>query len=148
MEKAQETEKSEEIKQLSESDETLEGVKTEEVKDVEDVKDVEIKEKSQEEPIELLKEDSDKEVIYVPEDSMYVFECPHCNLLVQVKEKDLRCKIFRHAVYKANNKPIKPHAPQAECERLLAQDLVYGCAKPFRLVTTGKVLRAEICGYI
>lgn len=92
--------------------------------------------------------ESDKEVTYVPEDSMYVFECPHCNLLVQVKEKDLRCKIFRHAVYKANNKPIKPHAPQADCERLLAQNLVYGCAKPFRLVTTGKVLRAEICGYI
>lgn len=97
-------------------------------------------------------ETKSKIVSYIPDDNTYVFECPHCNLLVQVKEKDIRCKIFRHAVYKANNKPIPPHANKDLCEKLLQKGLIHGCAKPFRLryknVNDKSNFTAEICDYI
>lgn len=110
------------------------------------------KEKTSKDSEEYKDSKEPKIVSYVIEDKTYVFECPHCNFLVQVKESDLRCKIFRHAVYKANNKPIPPHASKDQCDKLLEQDLIHGCAKPFRLITK-KIAgfpqyTAEICDYI
>jgi len=48
-------------------------------------------------------------------------------------------------VYKDTNEPIPPHSPQEECERLLKEERVWGCARPFRLTETNE---PEICDYI
>jgi len=76
----------------------------------------------------------------------YVFNCPHCQMLVQVPRDGLNCQIFRHGVLKSNpDVQIPPHASQAECEQLVANGLIYGCGKPF-IYRGGDA--AEICGYI
>ena len=76
----------------------------------------------------------------------YVFNCPHCQMLVQVPRDGLNCQIFRHGVLKSNpDVQVPPHAPQAECEQLVANGLIYGCGKPF-IYRGGDT--AEICGYI
>ena len=70
-------------------------------------------------------------------------ECPHCHLMVWIEQ--INCRIFRHAVYKENDEPIPPHSSQEECERLIREDKVWGCAKPFRLDDNNE---PEICDYI
>ena len=67
--------------------------------------------------------------------------CPHCMHYVWIEE--INCSIFRHAVYK-NGEPINPHASEEECNRLIREDLVYGCAKPFRLLNG----EPEVCDFI
>lgn len=39
---------------------------------------------------------------------------------------------------------ISPHAPKAECDRLVAAGLIYGCGKPFRFDGT----TATVCDYV
>jgi hypothetical protein len=72
----------------------------------------------------------------------YVF-CPHCQGQVLIEQ--VNCRIFRHAVYKETGEPINPHATQEECNRLIVEQLIYGCAGPFRLNDQDV---PEICGYI
>ena len=74
---------------------------------------------------------------------MFSVTCPHCDLFVWIEE--INCRIFRHAVYKHNGEPIHPHSPQIECEALVREDKVFGCAKPFRLNSLNE---PEICDYI
>jgi hypothetical protein len=69
--------------------------------------------------------------------------CPHCQC--EVFLEDLGCRIFRHASYKTNLEPIPPHTSEEECKKLVEANLVYGCAKPFRLNEKDEV---EICDYI
>ena len=73
---------------------------------------------------------------------MAVVICPNCGAYAVIDE--INCTIFRHAVYKTNLQPINPHATKEECEKLLANDEIYGCAKPFKY--DGKTI--EICDYI
>lgn len=90
-------------------------------------------------------------VTFVPEESAYVFSCPHCLGTVVVLSHEVNCTIFRHAVLKATGTQVNPHAPKEELDQLLAQGLVYGCALPFKLVLNGVAaggMRAECCGYI
>lgn len=88
------------------------------------------------------------EVTYVPEDRMYVFECPHCSHLVQVSKADLNCRVFRHAVYKKNGRPINPHASEQQCKELVSSGKVHGCAGPFRIVDREARLFAVACEYV
>jgi hypothetical protein len=64
-------------------------------------------------------------------DGAYTFECPHCDVLIQLFKTDLNCLIFRHATYKNTQMPINPHSPKEKCDRLVKEGLVDGCAKPF-----------------
>lgn len=91
-----------------------------------------------------------KNIFHNKDDKSYVFECPHCELIVQVLEKELNCLIFRHGILKNNNTQINPHLSQNECERLSNDNLIYGCGKPFRLLknTDNEIYRVEICDYI
>lgn len=59
----------------------------------------------------------------------HIIECPHCHLLVSIIE--INCKIFRHGIYKNNGLQMNPHASKEECDKLISQDLIYGCGKPF-----------------
>jgi hypothetical protein len=90
---------------------------------------------------------STRPVEWVAEDEAYVFECPTCGNLVQVRRDETNCLIFRHAAFTATLEPIPPHTPRDECERLVAAGLVTGCAAPFRLVLGDKPY-AEVCDYI
>jgi hypothetical protein len=78
------------------------------------------------------------------EDDTFYFACPHCGQMCQVPRDLIRCTIFRHAVYKKDMKFVDPHASQQECERWIREDIVYGCAKPFRF----DGVKVEKCGYI
>ena len=78
------------------------------------------------------------------ESDIFYFKCPHCSLMCQVPRNEIRCTIFRHAVFKKNSAFVPPHAPKEECERWLKEDLVWGCAKPFKFNGT----TVEKCGYI
>ena len=83
-------------------------------------------------------------VIFIENQRMYYFECPNCEGLCQVPKKNIKCGIFRHAIYKYNGKYIEPHTSEDECNRLTTEKLIYGCGKPFKF--DGKTV--EICGYI
>lgn len=73
-----------------------------------------------------------------------LFECPHCRMPFEVRREDVRCGIFRHAVFKSTLQPIPPHASRTECESLVRADRVYGCAKPMRICNN----RMVACDYI
>lgn len=86
----------------------------------------------------------DNKITYIESQSMYYFKCPNCQGLCQVHTTDIKCGIFRHAIYKSNNEFIHPHTTEDDCKKLKMSNLVYGCAKPFKF--DGKTV--EICGYI
>lgn len=90
-------------------------------------------------------------VVVRPEDGLLIFPCPHCAELVVVNVREVNCCIFRHAALKDDvSKQIDPHTPKEECDRLVREDLVYGCAKPFQLVKqqTDDGFVVQECGYI
>ena len=78
------------------------------------------------------------------------FVCPHCDGVVLVPKGQLNCKIFRHGVYKKNNKQIDPHLNKEECDRLFKEGLIYGCGKPFKLLMDEEENKfwTEKCNYI
>ena len=78
----------------------------------------------------------------------HFFECPHCHGLINVNENDFNCKIFRHGVYKKDGKQIDSHLNKPECDRLFKEGLIYGCGKPFKLITEDNKYGTEICDYI
>lgn len=79
-------------------------------------------------------------------------ECPHCKDLVVVYRHEIRCKIFRHGVFKDTMKQMDPHTPKELCDAFAREDKIYGCGKPFQLVEKIKenkqTYEPEICGYI
>ena len=76
---------------------------------------------------------------------MIVVTCPHCEQPVIITK--INCGIFRHGVYKKTGKQIKPHLKQCECERLIKNQLINGCGKPFRVVKKDDHYNSEICDY-
>jgi len=77
------------------------------------------------------------------------YNCPHCGITIETNEQEINCGIFRCAVYKeAGCPPIPPHTPENECLRLIAENKVHGCAKPFKVTRTNNVITVEKCGYI
>ena len=77
---------------------------------------------------------------------IYEFDCPHCGGAMEVKENEINCAIFRHAVYK-DGRQVNPHAPKSTCDKLVADDKVLGCCKPFELVKKGNTYKAVTCDY-
>ena len=57
--------------------------------------------------------------------------CPHCNLFVHIER--INCGIFRHGVFKDNMQQIDPHLPEEYCKRLIEEDKIIGCGKPFMI---------------
>jgi len=77
------------------------------------------------------------------DNSLYV--CPHCGGSIIVKQKEMNCRIFRHAVYKKTAKQVNPHMSKRELEILIQKKLIYGCGKPFKIDHNNNPV---ICGYI
>lgn len=68
--------------------------------------------------------------------------CPHpdCGggLIISSKE----CGIIIHAQNKETKQQIDPHASKAECEKLIQEEKIFGCGKPFfveRNTVSGKI---------
>jgi hypothetical protein len=59
-------------------------------------------------------------------------------------------------MYKANYQQIDPHLPKVQCDQLVADSLIFGCGKPFRLVpkdsskqlTLDAMYDVIVCDYI
>lgn len=73
-----------------------------------------------------------------------IYICPHCNDYIIVDNKDINCGIFRHAVYKNTLIQVSPHLEEELCNKLITENKVYGCCKPFKIIND----KAEICEYI
>lgn len=72
--------------------------------------------------------------------------CPHCECYVTILE--INCAIFRHAILKSNYQQISPHLSKKECDKLIENNSIYGCGKPFRIIKNNDKFEAEICDYI
>jgi len=75
----------------------------------------------------------------------HTFTCPHCNGSIIVHHSELNCRIFRHGAYLSTMDPIPPHLSKEECDRLVLENRIAGCGKPFRI---DESLVAVICDYI
>ncbi len=69
--------------------------------------------------------------------TQFIVECPHCLMMIEITE--INCAIFRHGVYKKNNKQINPHMSKADCDKLFNQGKIYGCGKPFKIIQNIKL---------
>ena len=50
----------------------------------------------------------ENKITYIKSQQTYYFNCPNCKGLCQVHISDIKCGVFRHAVYKSTNQFI-PH---------------------------------------
>ena len=63
-----------------------------------------------------------------------IYDCPHCKLKIYINNNDINCKIFRHAAYKKNMINISPHSSKNVIEKMLKNNIIYGCGKPIKLL--------------
>jgi len=49
---------------------------------------------------------------------------------------------------KSDYSQIPPHLPKIECDKLVEEDKIYGCGKPFQLVLIEGEWKPVICEYI
>jgi hypothetical protein len=84
----------------------------------------------------------------------YVFTCLHCKDAFVIHVTDFNCKILRHGAYKHNLQPINPHATKEECDALVSNGEIYGCAGPLLITKQNKQADDDtgysvvICNYI
>ena len=76
-----------------------------------------------------------------------VVVCPHCQSPVLIEQ--VNCAIFRHGTHKNSGDQMDPHAPKSECDRLVREDAIYGCGRPFQIHAgpSGEWIAVE-CDYI
>jgi len=76
-----------------------------------------------------------------------VVSCPHC--LKPVLIEQLNCKIFRHGTFIVNGQQVNPHATKEVCDYFVANDMIYGCGKPFCIINAEDgTFVAIVCEYI
>lgn len=76
-----------------------------------------------------------------------VVSCPHCQSPILIEQ--LNCKIFRHGIFITNGQQMNPHETKEVCEYFVANKMIYGCGKPFRIISAiNGSLVAIVCGYI
>lgn len=78
---------------------------------------------------------------------MSILKCPYCEQYIEIIE--INCGIFRCGLYKTDCSQLNPHASREECERVVAEDRIFGCGKPFRVYKmAASEYRIEKCEYI
>ena len=80
--------------------------------------------------------------------SHVILKCPHCKEYVLIYKNEFNCKIFRHAYYIENYKQIDPHMNKKTCDKLLKENKIYGCGKPFQLIIHNNLYKLKKCDYI
>ena len=80
-------------------------------------------------------------------EDFYHFNCPHCNKDIVVHKKELNCQIFRCGIYKNSFQQINPHLPKQDCDKLVLENKIYGCAKPFEILKINTKLLVTKCDY-
>jgi hypothetical protein len=71
-----------------------------------------------------------------------ILNCPHCDMNIIIVE--VNCGVFRCGISKFTFTQIQQHLSQDECEKLVKDDIIYGCGKPF-MYHNGKLIK---CCYI
>lgn len=82
------------------------------------------------------------------EENMLIFKCPACNDYVEVNMNEIYCGIFRHALFKDNFTQVNPHLSKSECDKLVSENKIYGCCRPFQIKNINGEYIAFICNYI
>lgn len=84
-----------------------------------------------------------------------IFQCPHCDIFIEVEQSQINCSIFRHGYYYFKSgenivltQQVQPHESKEICDKLVQENKIYGCGKPFQLVQMPDGYYAKICGYI
>lgn len=77
---------------------------------------------------------------------MFVIKCPHCYGERFIEQ--LNCGIFRDGVFKQSLEPIPPHSTREECEKLLRDNVVIGCTRPFQIIVINDKYVVQKCDYI
>lgn len=91
---------------------------------------------------------SEPSFVTLQDNAYYLLQCPHCHEYVYVQKNELNCLIFRHGVHKSNFQPIYPHTSKEECDRLVQQQQIYGCGKPFEIILLpNQQMVVQICDY-
>lgn len=75
-----------------------------------------------------------------------ILTCPHCKDYIIIRK--INCGIFRHGILKKNGKQIDPHANKDLCDYYIRENKIYGCGKPFRIISVDNKFDTEICDYI
>ena len=75
-----------------------------------------------------------------------IIQCPHCQEFIIILE--INCGIFRHAIFKTNEQQIDPHTPKNVCDKYIQDNLIYGCGKPFQIISKDGIFITQICEYI
>ena len=75
-----------------------------------------------------------------------LLKCPHCHEYIIISE--INCGIFRHGTLKKNMKQIDPHSIKELCDYFTEYGLIYGCGKPFRIISKNDLFETEVCDYI
>ena len=73
-----------------------------------------------------------------------IVTCPHCHDPVIIQQ--INCGIFRHGIFRHNNKQIPPHSSKQDCDIFVEHNLIFGCGKPFSVKKD--TYQVEICDYI
>ena len=79
-------------------------------------------------------------------DTEFMISCPHCNEIIIIEK--INCGIFRHGIYKNTLQQIDPHLCKEKCEKLIYENIIIGCGKPFRIHKENNQWIAVICEYI
>ena len=80
-------------------------------------------------------------------EELLFFNCPNCDIEIIVHKTELNCRIFRHAVYKDTFIQVDPHLPEILCNKLIEENKVIGCCKPFEIIIENKNFVAVKCKY-
>ena len=83
--------------------------------------------------------------------------CPYCG--IENNFESLNCCIFRCGIYYDTGKQIDPHLSKLECDKLFSirnkEDInrndvvkIFGCGKPYRVISNEGKLIAIKCDYI
>lgn len=82
-------------------------------------------------------------------DTDIFLQCPSCGDIFMTTEKTINCSIYRHAIFKNNMQQLNPHASKEECDRVIKENLVFGCAKPFKVIKNNEnKYETVVCDYI
>lgn len=87
-------------------------------------------------------------------DNFILIQCPHCMQYMELIKNEINCAIYRHGMFKINGQQIDPHLSKELCDKLIEDQLIYGCGKPFQLfqnknpVTKETTYYVEKCDYI